>query len=501
MKKIYSILFIFFGLSLAQAQNNVGIGTNTPNASAKLDITDANKGLLIPRVALTASNATGPITSPVNSLLVYNTATASSGSTLVTPGYYYWDAGRASWMRLVNSKALSATNGLTLVSDTLIQLGGTLIQATTITQGTNTFTVLNNGTSNTIINLSSTGDFDIQDNGTSAFFVRDDGNVGINTNAPNNKLSVNGTMEAIDFGAAGSKNILVGDDVYLTDIDLANIVGLYGNSNTAVGGLQLGSNAGSYIYGSSGNIGVGTTSPGYKLSVNGDIQGTNLTGTNNRVVTANSNGVLETKENSMWSISSNMGSSPDDLSGGDLTADGNDDNTFLRDLGFTVVINGVSYTQVSVCTNGWIAFGNVSSTTFAAAPLPLNFTTNPVIMPYMSDLKDFGSGEWIREYKPSDNLYILEWRMRAYTTGSTNWVVRFQVQIHKSGLINVKYYDPMQPQLNGQQHTIDGTTRNTVIGFQTDGGSNARYHQISYNAKVMDDNNEISEGWSVSPVR
>lgn len=500
MKKYLVIinLLLIVGFNYAQT-GNVGIGTATPKASAALDITDANRGILIPRVALTATNAAGPIASPEPSLLVYNTATASSGATIVTPGYYYWDG--AKWLRLVNGKSLNANNGLSIVGDTLIQLGGALIQATTITQANNTFTVLNNGTSNTVINLSSTGDFDIQDNGSSALFVRDDGNVGIGYNTPNNKLSVNGTIEAIDFGATGTKNILIGDDTYLTDIDVANMVGLYSNSDATVGGLRLGNTAGATLFGKNNNIGIDNTNPSYKLSVNGEIQSSTLTGTNNRPVSANSNGVLETKENALWTISSNMGSSPDDLSGGDLTADGADDVTYVRDLGFTIVINGISYTQVSVCTNGWIAFGSISSTSYSSAPLPLSFTNNPLILPYMTDLKDFGSGEWIREYKPSNNLYILEWRMRAYTSGSTNWVVRFQVQIHQSGLINVKYYDPMQPQLNGQQHTIDGITRNTVIGFQTDGGSNAKYHQITYNAKVMDDNNEISEGWSVSPVR
>ncbi len=48
----------------------------------------------------------------------------------------------------------------------------------------------------------------------------------------------------------------------------------------------------------------------------------------------------------MWAVSSNMGSSPDDLSGGDLTTDGHDDNIYVRNLGFTVVINGISYTHV-----------------------------------------------------------------------------------------------------------------------------------------------------------
>jgi len=41
-----------------------------------------------------------------------------------------------------------------------------------------------------IYNLSGTGEFDIQDDGVSAFFVQNDGKVGIGTNAPFHKLHV-----------------------------------------------------------------------------------------------------------------------------------------------------------------------------------------------------------------------------------------------------------------------------------------------------------------------
>ena len=47
-----------------------GIGTTTPDASAKLEIAATNKGLLIPRMTLTQK---GNITSPANGLLVYQT--------------------------------------------------------------------------------------------------------------------------------------------------------------------------------------------------------------------------------------------------------------------------------------------------------------------------------------------------------------------------------------------------------------------------------------------
>ncbi|MEM7186437.1 MAG: hypothetical protein AAF466_07245 [Bacteroidota bacterium] len=67
---------------------------NTPNTSAQLEMNNNDKGILINRVALTATNSAGPISSPATGLLVYNTANASSGSTEVLPGFYYWDGSR-----------------------------------------------------------------------------------------------------------------------------------------------------------------------------------------------------------------------------------------------------------------------------------------------------------------------------------------------------------------------------------------------------------------------
>lgn len=64
---IYSFILSFVLMSgFAQT----GIGTTTPDASAKLDITSTTKGLLVPRMTSTQKAA---ISSPANGLLVYQT--------------------------------------------------------------------------------------------------------------------------------------------------------------------------------------------------------------------------------------------------------------------------------------------------------------------------------------------------------------------------------------------------------------------------------------------
>ena len=87
------------------ASGNIGIGTTTPDASSLLDITSTSKGLLIPRVALTAINAAGPITAPLTSLMVYNTATAGVSPNIVVPGYYYWNGSK--WISVSGGSGVS----------------------------------------------------------------------------------------------------------------------------------------------------------------------------------------------------------------------------------------------------------------------------------------------------------------------------------------------------------------------------------------------------------
>ena len=94
MRKLCT-LFLFttatLHFSIAKAQN-VGINDDgsTPHASAMLDVKSITKGLLIPRVALTATNTASPLSSPATSLLVYNTV-ATKGDFGVTPGFYFWN--------------------------------------------------------------------------------------------------------------------------------------------------------------------------------------------------------------------------------------------------------------------------------------------------------------------------------------------------------------------------------------------------------------------------
>ena len=94
----YIFLAVFAGLTVLVSAQNVGIGTTTPHSSALLDMQSTSKGVLVPRVALSALNSSSPVTAPADALLIFNTATAGSGINAVRPGFYYWRASDSRWI-------------------------------------------------------------------------------------------------------------------------------------------------------------------------------------------------------------------------------------------------------------------------------------------------------------------------------------------------------------------------------------------------------------------
>jgi hypothetical protein len=149
MKKNLLIVGLFL---TSQLFAQTGIGTTTPHASAKLDVTSTDKGFLPPR--MTSSQRTS-IPSPAAGLMVYQT----DG----TAGLYYYNG--SAWIYIINSttNVLSVVNGgtgtttstgtgsvvlntnatlanPTLTTPTLGVASGTSLSLTATTTGTSTST-------------------------------------------------------------------------------------------------------------------------------------------------------------------------------------------------------------------------------------------------------------------------------------------------------------------------------------------------------------------------
>jgi hypothetical protein len=97
MKKLLLLLILIAFQQQIFAQG-VGINTTSPDPSAALDIQSTNKGILIPKVALTHLTDKTTIANPANSLMVYNT-----NVNLTYGAGYYFNEGTAnspSWVGL-----------------------------------------------------------------------------------------------------------------------------------------------------------------------------------------------------------------------------------------------------------------------------------------------------------------------------------------------------------------------------------------------------------------
>ena len=86
----FLILLVCLSKTESFGQLSVTSDNSPPDNSAMLDVKSTNKGLLPPRVALTAINSALPIVAPAAGLLVYNTAVAGTPPNNVTAGYYCW---------------------------------------------------------------------------------------------------------------------------------------------------------------------------------------------------------------------------------------------------------------------------------------------------------------------------------------------------------------------------------------------------------------------------
>ncbi|WP_029905094.1 hypothetical protein [Prevotella sp. 10(H)] len=100
------------------ASGNVGIGaTPTTAASAALDLTDTNKGLLISRVALKGTTDRTTVANPATGLMVYNTANGTgggaNGNAVKSNSLYKWDGTK--WMQMIGVDSFG-TDGQLLTS-------------------------------------------------------------------------------------------------------------------------------------------------------------------------------------------------------------------------------------------------------------------------------------------------------------------------------------------------------------------------------------------------
>ena len=183
--------------------------------------------------------------------------------------------------------------------------------------------------------------------------------------------------------------------------------------------------------------------------------------------------------------------SPDDLSG--FATLSGDDATVNVTMPFSVTIEGTNYSLLTLSTNGWVEFGGGTGggSDFSNDCLPTPVHTNPFLAAYWDDMQTFGTHIRYGTVGTAPNrVFIADYEVDLFAGNEGADDTRFQIQIHEgSSLINVRYRD--------SQHAANG--QSGTIGFQGAGGASAEAYALGCNAKILDDNQNDRDGWSVHP--
>jgi hypothetical protein len=312
MKKLYVVFFLVASTTILHAQS-VGIGTNTPNASAQLDVQSTNKGLLVPRMTTSLRQS---ILNPAKGLLVFD-STAKQ--------FYYHDG--SGWQFLIpngsNPSGWASSNdahGDGAYKSTYPDVVNRIAFINSPVMGSGGYSGVYRGGGLNIYNPGNgiKADFvTIDGQGIQARYVDDNavnsyedewennllinkygGNVGIGTAAPTHaKLEINGRVGATVamFGAdafgvgISANNPEIGLNYFFNNGTKTMKAGYGANfgMSPGTGDVYIGNFNGNQSvtdFGSitgyqncmtikqNGNIGIGTTNPTYKLSVNGNVR-------------------------------------------------------------------------------------------------------------------------------------------------------------------------------------------------------------------------------------
>ena len=196
--------------------NNLESNTNTAISSLSAEL-KGDIGTLETNLTTTIVAVSSDLQTQINNL---NTSSTTAVDSLSTEVYN-------TFVKLTDDRAVTLTGGLdvtgNLDSDTInttgnVGVGGSLTvtgdltvlgafsQLETTTTVTSAFSVVNSG-SQTALTVEQTGSFDIAefiDDGATALIIKDGGNVGIGTAAPNEKLTVSGNISASGTIYAGA---------------------------------------------------------------------------------------------------------------------------------------------------------------------------------------------------------------------------------------------------------------------------------------------------------
>gem|GEM_PF-1186904 len=88
---------------------------------------------------------------------------------------------------------------------------------------------------------------------------------------------------------------------------------------------------------------------------------------------------------------------------------GDDDNEVVN-LPFSFQYYGQTYTQLTICSNGWVAMGSVNSSDFSNSGIPDQDGPRAMIAPFWDDLNPLRGGEVAYYHDAANHAFIVEWK-------------------------------------------------------------------------------------------
>jgi len=256
--KVFFALCLFLLLSSdVWSQNNVGIGTTTPDNSAILELYSTSHGFLVPRLTTTQRNA---ISSPATGLLIYN---------LDNQRFEYYNG--TQWIGVVSSVATVPFNLISTGTNT----------TATMTVGSGASILLGGGTieSNVFKGTGSVSDaVDLATAEVNGVLPIANGGTGLSTTPTNGQLLIgNGsgyTLSTLTAGngitiSNGSGSITISDANYGNEVEGSGSAGqvAFWNAGNAIAG-----NNSLYWDNTNSRLGVGTNIPQAKVHIeNGEL--------------------------------------------------------------------------------------------------------------------------------------------------------------------------------------------------------------------------------------
>jgi len=130
------------------------------------------------------------------------------------------------------------------------------------------------------------------------------------------------------------------------------------------------------------------------------------------------------------------------------------DDVATINLPFTFTYYGIDYDEVSICTNGWISFGETSMRSFRNYTVPGPGGPSPMVAVFWDDLKTTSGGQIYTYHDTQNNAFIIEWsELRTFLNNS---IETFQIILYDSGWQTPTGDDEMKIQFKEFNNTSIG---------------------------------------------